>query len=272
MKFPHRLVTTVMVSATLAAGSLPAGASTSSTTVPYIDANATGYIGLCNAAGQQITSGSVNDTPFAWRAVSSVAAPAPYNNAWRTAILMAYQPQNGLLPSEWSGEQMTSSSRYSNPRFPMAAATSSDSSLATFIADFPPRWNGLIQLRLFLGTKNAPAYSLKYSSLDLQVRSQRWYALERGRVNCHSGTSTSIETILLPTSTTSTTSPTTTSTPTTTTTTLPPTQSSGSSTGWWIGAIALVGALAGFINWRSRSAKSANAENSTNDREHPEKG
>ena len=71
-----------------------AGAATS--TVPYTDPDAVGSIGLCNQAGQQITSGSITTRPFAWRAVSTQAAPAPYNNAGRTATLVAYQPQQAL--------------------------------------------------------------------------------------------------------------------------------------------------------------------------------
>ena len=87
---------------------------------PFTDPNAVGYIGLCNTAGHQLESGNINTTPLAWRAVSSEPSHAPYNNAWRTAILMAYQPQQGLSPGEWSGDQLTASSRYSNPAHPMA--------------------------------------------------------------------------------------------------------------------------------------------------------
>ena len=65
-----------------------------------------GSIGLCNQAGQQITSGNINTVPFAWRAVSTQPAQAPYNNAYRTAILMAYQPIQELTPGrvEWRAD------------------------------------------------------------------------------------------------------------------------------------------------------------------------
>ncbi len=98
-------------------------------TVPYTDPDAVGSIGLCNQAGQQITTGSITTRPFAWRAVSTQAAPAPYNNAGRTATLVAYQPQQALPAGDWSGTQMTASSSYTNPANPMAAATDGDQSL-----------------------------------------------------------------------------------------------------------------------------------------------
>ncbi len=108
----------------VAAASLTAvGAASAATTAPFSDPSSVGYLGLCDQAGHQITGGEVSTTPLAWRFVSSVAAQAPYDGATRTAVAMAYQPRQGLLPQEWSGEQLTASSRYSNPSAPMAAAT-----------------------------------------------------------------------------------------------------------------------------------------------------
>ena len=141
------------------------GLAEAATAVPYTDPNAVGYIGLCNQAGQQITSGSINTTPFAWRAVSTQPAQAPYNNAGRTATLYGYQPHQGLLPGEWSGEQLTSSARYSNPANPMAAATDGDDSLEDLVQDFPPRWDGFFQLRIYLSTADEQAYDLHYPAL-----------------------------------------------------------------------------------------------------------
>lgn len=179
-----------------------------SQTAPYTDPSADGYIGLCNTAGQQITSGSVYTDPFAWRAVSSVAAPAPYDNDWRTAILLAYQPQNGLEPGEWSGDELTASSRYSNPAHPMVAATRADDSLADFIQEFRPVWDGFLQLRIYLGTQNAQVYSERYPVLNIHVVGNTWHAVGGGRVNCHSGTAESLESIVLPKSETATPQPT----------------------------------------------------------------
>ena len=169
---------------------------------PYNDPASDGSIGLCNQAGQQITSGTISSTPFVWRAVSSVAAPAPYNGDGRTAILEAYQPQQGLLPGEWSGQGMTASANYSNPSVPMAQATSRDISLANFLTAYPARWDGFVQLRMYFGTINAPPLTTHYPSLNIQVTGSKWQAVGGGSVNCTAGTAVSLETQLLPSTTT----------------------------------------------------------------------
>jgi hypothetical protein len=171
---------------------------------PYTDPNVVGYIGLCNQAGQQITSGSVSAAPFVWRAVSSQAAPAPYDGAGGTAILNAYLPMQSLAPGDWSGEQLTASTRYSNPQSPMAQATARDVSLQVFVQDYPPEWDGFIQLRLFLGVQNQPADVQHYAALDLQISGDTWTAVGGGPVNCNAGTAESLETVLAPPSTTTT--------------------------------------------------------------------
>lgn len=181
-----------------------AGVAAGATGVPYTDPSAAGFIGLCDQAGQQVTSGSIDTTPFAWRAVSSVPAPPPYNNTGRTAVLVAYQPQQELPPGDWSGEQLTASSRYSNPTSPMAAATGSDTSLQSFLQDYPPKWDGFVELRMYLGTNDAPSYQEKYPVLNIRVTGSTWHAVGGGTVNCASGTAESIETALLPQSTTTT--------------------------------------------------------------------
>ena len=174
-------------------------------TVPYADPDAVGSIGLCNQAGQQITTGSITTRPFAWRAVSTQAAPAPYNNAGRTATLVAYQPQQALPAGDWSGTQMTASSSYTNPANPMAAATDGDQSLQSIIEEYPPRWDGFIELRMYLGTANQEPYESQYPALNIQVTGDTWQAIGGSPVNCASGTAQSIESVLLPSSTTTTT-------------------------------------------------------------------
>jgi hypothetical protein len=181
-----------------------ASAAGATSTVPYADTNAVGYIGLCNQAGQQITSGSVSTTPFAWRAVSSQAASAPYNGAGGTASLDAYLPMQSLAPGDWSGEQLTASTRYSNPQSPMAQATTKDVPLQVFLQDYPPQWNGFVQLRLFLGAPNEPADVQHYPALNLQISGGTWTAIGGGPVNCNAGTAESLETVLAPPSTTTT--------------------------------------------------------------------
>lgn len=189
-----------------------AGGAGASTAAPYADPNVVGSIGLCNQAGQQITSGSVTATPFAWRAVSTQPAQAPYNNAGRTATLVAYQPLQDLPPGDWSGAQMTSSSSYTNPANPMAAATDGDQSLQDIIDQYPPRWDGFLQLRMYLSTADKQPFTLHYPALNIQVTGNTWQAVGGSPVNCASGTAVSIESVLLPSSSTTTLPPSTTTT------------------------------------------------------------
>lgn len=174
------------------------GAAAASSAVPYTDHSVVGSIGLCNRAGHQVTSGSIDAKPFAWRAVSTQPASAPYNNKWRTATLYAFQPQQGLTADEWSGRPLTASSRYTNPANPMTAATNGDESLKDFTEEFRPKWDGFLQLRIYLDTQNQAAYSLHYPALDIQVTGNTWHAVGGSTVNCSSGTAESLETIVQP--------------------------------------------------------------------------
>jgi hypothetical protein len=182
------------------------GAVAGATSAPYTDPNAVGYIGLCNKAGHQITSGNVNTSPFVWRAVSSEPARPPYNNSYRTAILLAYQPQQGLASGEWTGAELSASSRYTNPAHPMAEMTPGDGSLEDFTSDYHPNWDGFVQLRIYLGTADEEAYSLQYPALNIQVTGDTWHVVGGRSVNCDTGSAESIESILLPKMTTTTTS------------------------------------------------------------------
>jgi hypothetical protein len=168
---------------------------------PYTDPSVKGYLGLCNSGGQQITHGSIATKPFAWRVVSSQPAQSPYNSAGRTATLYAYQPRAGIPAGEWSGDALTASARYSNSANPMAAATTRDDSLQDFIAEFRPVWDGMLQIRMYLGAPDEPTYSLTYPAIDIAVTGSTWHAVDGGRVSCTGGKAESIETMLLPKST-----------------------------------------------------------------------
>jgi hypothetical protein len=173
-------------------------ASAATGAVPYQDPSAVGYIGLCDRSGHQITHGSITTKPFAWHAVSSVAAKAPYNKAGRTAILLAYQPRPGVPAGEWSGQELTASARYSDAQHPMTAATSGDDSLKDFIEAYHPVWNGMLQIRMYLGAPDQAPYSFTYPTLNVQVTGNTWHAVGGGSVSCARGRSISIESILLP--------------------------------------------------------------------------
>jgi hypothetical protein len=166
--------------------------------VPPSDTSAVGGITLCDQNGQQVTSGSVDSAPVVWRAVDSTAAPKGYGEDG-TATLYAFQPRVGVAPGDWSGEQLTASSRYSDPAHPMAAATSIDESLSAFLGDYPLSSLGVVELRMYLGAPDQPPYSILYDASYLQVTGDTWRQLDPGTASCStSGNSVSLETVALP--------------------------------------------------------------------------
>jgi hypothetical protein len=165
---------------------------------PYQDPSAVGRIGLCDKSGHEITSGSVNAKPFASRAVSTAAATSPYGASGRTATLYAFQPRQDVAPGDWSGDQLTATSRYTNAAHPMAQATAKDESLSEYMAEFAPSWDGLLQLRMFLGAPGQATYSYNYPATTIKVTGDTWRVVDPVSVACDSGSATSIESILLP--------------------------------------------------------------------------
>ena len=160
--------------------------------VPYTDPSANGVIGLCGKDGKPISQGKVSDAPFVWLAVSSSPAKPRYDAAGRSATLYAYTPRQGYPPQDWLGEQITASSPYSNPAHPSAQATSSDGAvLKDFIKADPPMWNGLVQLRIYLGASGESLYNATYPATDIQVKGDTWTVVRGGNVACNSGTAVS---------------------------------------------------------------------------------
>jgi hypothetical protein len=168
---------------------------------PFTDSSANGYIGLCNQQGQQITSGSIDTIPFAWKAVSSVAAESNLAGSGRTATLYAFQPIDGIDAEDWSGEQLTGTSQYSDPSHPMVVATTRDYSLASFLTAFPTVWDGFLELRMILDAPGQSPYVQSYPALDLYVSGDTWQAVGGGTVDCNAGQAVSDEEII-PTTTT----------------------------------------------------------------------
>ena len=169
---------------------MPAGAAPA---VPYTDPNTAGYIGICNQQNQQVTSGNIDTTPFAWKVVSSEAAPSAVSGTGRTATLYAYQPILNLPAGYWSGEAITGTSQYSNPAHPTAVSTHLDNALSQFLNVFPPKWDGFVELRLFLGAPGEEPQALTYPALNLHISGDTWRAVGGGSVNCNSGQAASNE-------------------------------------------------------------------------------
>jgi hypothetical protein len=148
--------------------------------------------------GKEITSGSIDAVPFVWRAVGSTAAKAPYNGDGRTAALFGYQPIQNVEPTDWNGEFLTASGSYTDAAHPMAAATPADPSLTDFMSAYPPKWNGLLQLRIFVGVPKEPTNTASYNSATIQVTGKTWKLVQGGGGDCSWGTSVSVESQLLP--------------------------------------------------------------------------
>jgi hypothetical protein len=162
--------------------------------VPYTDAAATGFVGLCDRHGHPVTAGSINTAPFVWRAVGSSAATGAYAGTGRTATLYAFQPRSGVDPAGWSGQQLTASSSYSNTAHPMAQATAKDINLAEFLAAYHALDAGVVELRLYLGAPNQPLATQSYDATDIKVSGSSWHVLRGGTVGCTDGTAVSLET------------------------------------------------------------------------------
>jgi hypothetical protein len=163
---------------------------------PYTDSAATGRVGLCDSHGKSMTSGSVTDKPFVWRAVGSTAASGLYAGAGRTATLYAFQPRQGVDPSGWSGQQLTASGQYTNVKHPMAQATSADIDLQDFLIAYPAKLSGLVQLRLYLGSPDQPPSTARYDATDIRVSGTKWNVVRGAHVTCTDGSSVSLETQL----------------------------------------------------------------------------
>ena len=164
-------------------------------TVPFKDPNASGFIGLCDRAGNPMKSGSLQDVPFVWTAVSSTPAPPGYEHG--KATLYAMQPRQHADPSQWWGRQITSSSSFTNPAHPMVQSTNVDSPLLWFVQAYPNQWAGLVQLRIYYSGINLPVEYSTYPSTVLRVNGNTWSVVSGGAVACNVGKATSAESQLL---------------------------------------------------------------------------
>lgn len=154
---------------------------------PFEDPQAKGYIGFCDQAGNPVTSGSIKSKPFVWLAVSSSSTPAGYTGHGQSATLMAYQPQEGVLAANWTGDQMTAASYYTNMDHPMVEAAGDNSSLADYLQDLPLKWEGLIEVRMYFGLPAVGVYTNTYPATFIQVSGDTWNVVHGGNVTCTDG-------------------------------------------------------------------------------------
>src|SRR5436190_396069 len=107
MNVRFRAVTTVLSAAALAGAVLVGVANPAAATTPPWEPDTTNQIGqirFYNAAGTEVRSGNVSDDPFAKYAVATTDDPHTANTV---ATLYAYTPVAGVLPINWTGEQLS---------------------------------------------------------------------------------------------------------------------------------------------------------------------
>jgi hypothetical protein len=159
--------------------------------VPFHDEYSNGLITLCDQNGQPVTSGDTRSEPFAWEAVASSPAPPRYQKG--LAYLYAYQPLQYLDPGDWSGEQLTDGSWYSNGQHPIAEATNKDIPMVWFVQAFPAHWNGYVELRMLLSVPGEPPITSPYPTAIIQVKGYHWTLIQGGTTPCNSGTARTLE-------------------------------------------------------------------------------
>jgi hypothetical protein len=158
-------------------------------TPPYEpDPGAVGSLTFYDSSGNIITTGSVNDAPFAAYVSGSHAG----RNGDYKATLFGYLPKNGQQPTAWSGEALTGSTAYAvgagvptapvfpgglaGTTLPVTTVTGGDLTLANLASDFPntatDAYQGLYQLRLKTsGTQTAGA---EYDAASILISGTTW--------------------------------------------------------------------------------------------------
>lgn len=160
---------------------------------PWSDPNAAGTITLCDQQGHAITSGSVDDKPWVWKAVASQGAAGPYSSGKAWAQVFLYAPIKGSAPSTWAGEAMAGSSQYSDLAHPTAMSTSLDLPLSVFLGDYRLGWNGYAQARMVLSSEGV-GFDPNYPALTIQVIGKTWRVVgPTGTAPCDAGQARSDE-------------------------------------------------------------------------------
>lgn len=148
------------------------------------DPNLVGEITLYDAAGAEVTSGSLEDGQIAAFAVGSTV-PA---GAGTTATLYAYTPvadgEGPLDPGEWTGYQLTGNTTApaslppgipaGRPVVPISAGATT---LGQYVAGYPstvtaPGYAGIYELRL--RTDGPGSANVQYNAVDILVNGTSW--------------------------------------------------------------------------------------------------
>jgi len=154
-------------------------------TVPYDDPQSAGLLTLCSEDGKAVTEGKVSDRPFADVVLGETALPSELDPAGAVATLFAYQPREGVAPSEFSGTPLTAAGELVDPEQPAVVVTEDVWTVADFVTAFPADLDGYVQLRLILGTPGAGTLTENpYDTADLRVDGDRWELVRGGSASC----------------------------------------------------------------------------------------
>jgi hypothetical protein len=164
--------------------------------LPYTDPDQAGWLTLCGTNLKPVTHGSITTVPFVWRVVSSAAAPKGYFIKGAKATMFAYQPRPYTPAGGWSGTVMGAASYYSNAAHPMAQFTPIDSPLTQMTKAFPPLWDHLIELRLYLSAPEVAPLTSQYAAADIQVIGNTWRLVAGGHTSCTAGKAVSEEVVV----------------------------------------------------------------------------
>jgi len=167
------------------AGLAPGAAA--ATSVPYSDPNAVGYLGFCDAADHQVTSGSILTQPFVVKTVASTPAPSHYGPPYGRAVLYVYQPIQYVDPSDWSGKQLTAASAFTNTKAPMTVATQRDPSMINFSSVYPLHVDGFAEVRMYFTALGQTQFSRTYPAANIRISGHTWTQVGGGKVNCKAG-------------------------------------------------------------------------------------
>lgn len=162
--------------------------------LPYTDPNQAGWLTLCGTNLKPVTGGSIHTKPFVWRVVSNVGAPQGYFVKGAKATMFAYQPRQNTPAGAWSGTVMAAASYYYTRAHPMAQFTPIDAPLTQMTTAYPPRWDHLIELRLYLSGPRIPVLMRGYAAADVQVIGNTWRLVAGGHSSCTAGKVVAVET------------------------------------------------------------------------------
>lgn len=155
--------------------------------VPYTDGRSVGGIVLYDKDGKPITSGKMADKPFVAKAVGQAKAPEPYDREGRKATLLAFLPRKDADPTQWHGRFLTGASAYTDVAHPTVVAPAGAGSLAEFLEVYPTQWNGLVQLRIYLGVPGEETLTTSYTTADIKVTGDTWTVVRGAQTGAQSG-------------------------------------------------------------------------------------